>query len=141
MSNELVVGESWIKRNWKWFLPTTLFILLLGFILSSNIGGNATDIFQAYNDNSLYEKAIEKANTNTEVLALIGKIQPIDKLSIMEGNVVYSNNNNSVESSVRIKGTKETGKIDIVAKRTGTKWEYQKITIRIKKRKLVLNVL
>lgn len=63
MDNELVVEKSWWKRNWKWFFPTLLllFLLLFGSILSSSIDGTVTDIAQAYSDNSLYEKAIEKA--------------------------------------------------------------------------------
>ena len=108
MDNELIVEKSWWKRNWKWFLPTFLvvFLLLFGVILSSSIDGNVTDIAQAYSDNSLYEKAIEKAKTNERVIELIGEIEPIDKLAILEGNAVYSNNNNSVELSIRVKGNK-----------------------------------
>ena len=108
MDNELIVERSWRKRNWKWFLPTSISILLilLGIIFSSNIDGNITDIAHAYSDNSLYEKAIEKVKTNQRVIEVIGEIEPIDRLAILEGNVIYSNNNNSVKLSVRIKGSK-----------------------------------
>ena len=92
MDNELIVEKSWIKRNWKWFLPITLlFLLFLSFIFSSTNAKNLTDITQAYSDNLLYEKAITKANSNPKVIALIGKIDPVDKLAIMEGNVIYTN--------------------------------------------------
>ena len=63
MNNELTIDKSWLKRNRNWFLPTfiVLFLLLIGLILSSNIQGNVSDIVQAYTDNSLYEKSIEKS--------------------------------------------------------------------------------
>lgn len=143
MDNELIVEKSWWKRNWKWFLPTFLvvFLLLFGVILSSSIDGNITDIAQAYSDNSLYEKAIEKAKTNERVIELIGEIEPIDKLAILEGNAVYSNNNNSVELSIRVKGNKGKGKMDISAEKNGKELEYKKINIRIKEPKEEIQIL
>ena len=144
MHNDLVAKETWLKRNWKWSVPATVvFIFILGLLLTSNSQENITDIMRAYNDNSLYEKAIDKANSNKRSLQTIGTIQPIDKLAILEGNAVYSNNNNSVTLSVRIKGENGNGKLDIVAKKVGKDWKYKKIIIRNKNPKeeiIVLNV-
>jgi hypothetical protein len=143
MDNELIIEQSWWKRNWKWFLPTfiIMFLLAFGLLLSSSVDGNVTDIAQAYSDNSLYEKAIEKAKTNKRVIEVIGEIEPIDKLAILEGNAVYSNNHNSVELSIRIKGNKGKGKMDISANKIGNEWEYKKINIRIKQPKEEIQIL
>jgi hypothetical protein len=143
MDNELIIEQSWWKKNWKWFLPTfiIMFLLVFGLLLSSSVDGNVTDIAQAYSDNSLYEKAIEKAKTNKRVFEVIGEIEPIDKLAILEGNVIYSNNHNSVELSVRVKGNKGKGKMDISAKKNGNEWEYKKINIRIKESKEEIQIL
>ena len=121
MDNKLTVKRSWWNRNWKWLLPTLLllFVLLFGFILSLSIDGNITDIAQAYSDNSLYEKAIEKAKINQRVFEVIGEIEPIDRLAIFEGNAIYSNNNNTVELFVRVKGNKGKGKMDILPEKDG----------------------
>lgn len=140
--NELVLRKSWWSRNWKWFLPLTLLsILSFGFILSSNIAGNTTDIVQAYSDNSLFEGAIQKANSNQEVLKIIGTITPLDQLAILEGNTSYSTGYNSVHSSVRIQGTKTKGKLDLTAFKKGTGWAYTKIVVRIKNSKKEITVL
>jgi hypothetical protein len=143
MDNELIVKKSWWNRNWKWFLPTIILVFLIGFglILTSAIDGNMTDITQAYSENSLYENAIEKAKTNKRVLEVMGKIEPLDKLAIFEGNVIYSNNNKSVLLSVRVKGNKGKGKMDISADKNGTVWEYKKINIRIKNPKEEIQIL
>ena len=143
MDNELIIEQSWWKRNWKWFLPTfiLIFLLVFGFLLSSSVGENATDIAIAYSDNSLYEKAIEKAKTNERVIEVIGEIEPIDKLAILEGNAIYSNNQNSVELSIRVKGNKGKGKMDISANKIGNEWEYKKINIRIKDPKEEIQIL
>lgn len=136
MDNDLIAKETWLKRNWKWSIPATIvFIFILGLLLTSNSQENITDIVQAYSDNSLYEKAIEKANSNKRILQTIGIIQPIDKLAILEGNAVYTNSNNSVKLSVRIKGDKGNGKLDIAADKVGKKWRYKKIIVRNKNSK------
>lgn len=133
MENNLIEKENWLTRNWKWFLPSTLFsILLVGLLLSSTSKESIIDITQAYADNLLFEEAIKKANEDSKTIENIGKIEPIDKLAILEGNIVYSNNHNTVNALVRINGTKNNGKLDIFAIKKGTEWEYQKISIRTK---------
>jgi hypothetical protein len=133
MDNELIEKKIWLKRNWKWSVPATiLLVFILGLFLTSNSSEGITDIVQAYNDNSLYEMAIKKANSDKRIIQSIGIIQPIDKLAILEGNTVYSNNNNSVLLSVRIKGTKGNGKLDISADKIRTVWKYKKIIVRNK---------
>lgn len=142
MENELVKKESWLKRNWKWSIPATILIIsIFGFFLTSNSPESISNIVQAYNDNSLYEKAIEKANSDKRIVQSIGIIQPIDKLALLEGNAVYSNNNNSVSLSFRIKGTKGNGKLDISADKIGTVWKYKQIILRNKNSKEEIFVL
>ena len=143
MNDELIIEKSLWKRNWKWFLPSfiSILLILLGIIFSSNIDGNITDIAHAYSDNLLYEKTIEKVKTNQRIIQVIGEIEPIDKLAILEGNVIYSNNNNSVKLSVRIKGSKGKGKMDVSAYKNGNKWKFKKINIRIKNSKEEIQIL
>lgn len=143
MNNELIVEKSWWKKNRQWFLPISIvmFLLVFGLLLSSSVDGNLTDIAKVYSDHSLYEKAIEKAKINKRVLEVIGEIEPTDKLAILEGNAIYSNNYNSVELSFRVKGNKGKGKMDISAKKSGNKWEYKKINIRIKEPKEEIQIL
>ncbi len=142
MDNDLVENDNWLKRNWKWSVATSIvFIFIIGLLFTSNSPKNLIDIVQAYNDNSLYQKAIEKSNCNKRILQTIGIIQPIDKLAILEGNAVYSNNNNTVELSVRIKGNNGNGKLDIMAQKFGTEWKYKKITVRNKNPKEEIVVL
>ncbi|MNR39756.1 hypothetical protein D3C85_1579880 [compost metagenome] len=45
MENELVEKESWLKRNWKWSVPTTILIIFtLGLFLTSNSSEDISDI-------------------------------------------------------------------------------------------------
>lgn len=132
MNNELIVEKSWWRKNRKWFLPTILFLVGIVVFTFSGIDGDVADIAKAYSENALYEQAVEKSKTNKRVQELLGNLKPIDKLAIIEGNAKYSNNNNAIELTVRIKGSKGNGKMDISADKKGKEWAYRKISIRIK---------
>lgn len=143
MNNELISEKSWWKRNWKWFLATIalLFSIAVTFLSTANIDKGVLDVVRGYSDSALYEKAIEKAKTNERILEVLGDLQPIDPLSIVEGNTKYSNNSNSVALSIRIKGSKGSGKMDAWADKKGAEWEYKKICIRIKHTKEEIQIV
>ncbi len=72
---------------------------------------------------------------NKTVISILGELQPIDKLAILEGQVNFSEDNTSVKSSIRIIGKKGKGVMDIVANKVDNKWNYKTIDVRIKKPK------
>jgi len=96
------------------------------------MNGIASDFTRAYADSELYKNAIENVNTNHTAVAILGDIQPIDKLAILGGSVNYSNDNKTVSTSIIIIGTKGKGKLDISADKEDGTWNYKTITIRIK---------
>lgn len=133
MNNELISHKSWIQKNWiKITISCFLAILIFIILLSSNSKNGLTDTINAFKENSLYEKALDHANSNSAVLETIGKINSIDKLAILEGNTSYTNNGNEVIVSVRIKGSKKQGKLEFQATKNGSEWNYKKISIRVK---------
>ena len=96
------------------------------------MGGIGADLAQAYSDTELYENALEKAKSEQKVIELLGEIEPIDKLAILEGEVHFTNNNQTVNSSIRLKGTKGKARMDITADKINNEWNYIVINIRIK---------
>ena len=133
MNNELIEQKSWWKRNWKWFLPISgLIVIFIAIFFSSGMSGAVTNLAQAYADTELYENALEKVKTDQRATELLGEIEPIDKLAILEGSVGYSDDNKTVNSSIRLTGKKLVARMDITATRINNKWNYKKINIRIK---------
>ena len=133
MNNELIEQKSWWKMNWKWFVPVSgILLIIISVSISSGMGGIGADLAQAYSDTELYENALEKVKSNQKVKELLGKIEPIDKLAILEGTVHYTNENQTVNSTIRLKGTKGKAKMDISADRIHNEWNYTKIKVRIK---------
>ena len=133
MNNELIEQKSWWKRNWKWFVPFSgILLIIISVFISSGMGGIGADLAQAYSDTELYENALEKVKSDQKVTELLGEIEPIDKLAILEGAVQFTNNNQTVNSTIRLKGTKGKAKMDITADRINNEWEYKIINVRIK---------
>ncbi len=133
MSNELITQKSWWKRNWKWLIPVIgILLITITVFFSSGMNGIATDLVQAYADTELYENALNKAKSDKRVTELLGEIEPIDKLAIAEGEVQYTNENKTVNSTIRIVGNKGKARMDISADRINDEWNYTKINIRIK---------
>lgn len=133
MNHELIKRKSWWKRHGKWLVPVTGIILISVVIFfSSGMDGVVVDLAQAYATTELYDNAIEKVNADKRVNELLGEIQPMDNLAILEGVVEYSNNNKTVNSTIRLIGTKGRAKMDISADRINKEWEYTKINVRIK---------
>ena len=125
---------TWLNKNYKWLVPVlTIFIIITYLLASSNLGKTSTDLAQAYADTELYQEAINKANRNTRVLELIGEIQPVGKMTILNGEVQYSDNDQKVTSTVKVQGSKDNAKLDLSAYRNGDVWVYELINLRIDK--------
>lgn len=83
--------------------------------------------------NELTNNALEIVKKNNHVVEKLGELSPVDFFLLLEGEVTYSNHNRIVAISVGIRGTKGKAKMDILAHKNGLHWDYQKITVRIKK--------
>ena len=133
MNNELIEQKSWWKKNWKWLIPVSgILMILIAVFISSGMGGVSANLIQAYSDTELYENALQKVKSDQKVTEILGEIEPIDKLAILEGEVNYTNDNQTVNSTIRLKGTKGKARMDITADRIDNEWNYRKISIRIK---------
>ena len=132
MNNELIKQKSWWKRNWKWLVPVSGILLIIAILISSGMAGIGNDLVKAYSDTELYENALKKVKANQKVTELLGEIEPIDKLAILEGEVHYTNDNQTISSTIRIKGVKGKARMDIISDRINNEWKYKKINVRIK---------
>ncbi len=136
--NTVTSKKPWLNRNW--LIPLLVLFSGAALILTS-AGNEISGVVAVYAESEIYEDAVEIANKNEEVKQKLGDLEPIDFFAIAEGAVKYSNNNNSVAISVRVKGSKGRGRMDVSADRKEGKWEYKRIQIRIKKPKETIKIL
>ena len=135
MTNNTIRQKSWLQSNWKWLLPIILIPMVLILFFSSGMNKVASDLTNAYSDTELFNNALEKAKVNETVVSILGDVQSIDQLAILEGQVNYSEDNTAVKSSIRISGTKGKARLDIMAHKVENHWIYSTINVRIKKPK------
>lgn len=135
--NNLIEHKSWIRKNWKWFIPLIIvFVSVLGLLFSSKLGNNIAEIAEIYSESSVCHNALEIAKKDEKVIQLLGELQPLGKLAILEGSHKYSNDYNTLDITVDVTGLKKEKKIwskmDISADRNSNGWIYKTINIRIK---------
>ena len=136
MQEEILSEKSWFKRNWKWLTPLSVFVVVVVIMFSSLMSaGNVSDFATAFSEDKLYQDAIDKANENTDVQNVLGKLEAVDKMAILESTVEYTNHKQSVNLSVRVSGDKGKAKMDIKADKKNAKWQYNFIKLRIKEPK------
>ncbi|GGG47751.1 CCP domain-containing protein [Bizionia arctica] len=69
---------------------------------------------------------------NPRVKDVLGEVEPIDPMTILNGSVSYSDDNTSVNSTIKITCKNGKAMLDISADRVNGTWNYSKIAIRIK---------
>lgn len=132
MSNELLKRKNWLQLNWKWIVPLAAILVLTFTLFISLTADHLGDFGKAYAEPQLYADALEIAQQNKEVTELLGKLEPVGKMAILEGDIEYTDENSHVDLSVRVTGTKGNARMHVIANRINDSWEYEKISIRIK---------
>ncbi len=129
--NETILKRSWWIRNWKWLLVTSAMLSFITFFFLMT--GNATFRYgSVLVQPDLIHNAHRKAQVNENVIEKLGHLSSHNFFRLLEGEVTYANDYNTVTITVGIRGTKGRGKLDIIANRDKENWQYQKITVRIK---------
>ncbi|WP_298547312.1 cytochrome c oxidase assembly factor Coa1 family protein [uncultured Aquimarina sp.] len=132
--------KSWWSKNRSWVL--VVLALVFGFILTilTFLGKPIGDFTRAIIDPAVYDNAFDLVQDDERVIALLGEVQPISFFEVLEGEVRYNEADKAI-ITVGIKGSKQKGKMDIVANRDNSIWEYQIIRIRTKKPRKIIEVL
>lgn len=138
MENE-TLAESWLKRNRLW-ISLLAIIVFVGFIVTIAVW-NFSDFGKTLVNVGLCDDAIVTANQNARVQEVLGDLQPIDNMAVIEGNTVFTNNDRHAEITVRVNGDKGHAKMDIVADKVSEKWTYKMINIRMKNPDETIEVL
>jgi hypothetical protein len=116
-------------------LLISIILVCITVIIFFSTGMNhiASNLVKAYSETTLYENAIKIVNENEQVIELLGAIAPLESSAIFEGEVKYTHQYKSLQTTVRIKGAKGKARMDITANIENNQWVYTILTVRIKK--------
>jgi len=102
---------GWWKRNWKWFVPVTLFsLLLLGAVA---IGLIVMFVMGAVKSSVPYTQALAQAKTNPTLMEEMGT--PIEAGWYVTGSISSSGSRSDANLSFPIHGPKKSGMLHVVA--------------------------
>ncbi|WP_157483844.1 hypothetical protein [Maribacter hydrothermalis] len=125
-----------LKRTWV-ILFLLIFIGLFVSTLPPELPRNITYLTKAYSEPEICEGALEIAKADSTVLNLLGNLEPLGALDMLNGSVGYSKTGDTVGITIDVKGDKQIknirSKMDVLAEKINDKWEYISINIRIKK--------
>ena len=118
---------GWWSRNWKWFVPAGCLTLILLFCLL--IALFFTVVMGSMKSSDAYKQAVAKAKANPVVVEKLGS--PIAEGYFVSGNINVQMGSGDADLQIPISGPKGKAVIYAVARKTGGKWEYSRLTVAI----------
>jgi len=118
---------GWWSRNWKWFVPTGCFTLMLLFGLF--IALIFSVVLGSIKSSDAYKQAVARARANPTVVEKLGT--PITEGYFVSGNINVQNDSGNADLQIPISGPKGKAVIYAVASKRAGQWEYSRLTVAI----------
>ncbi|NIO19823.1 MAG: hypothetical protein GTN76_03550 [Candidatus Aenigmarchaeota archaeon] len=126
--------RNWWNRNWKWFVPVSCLVLLVGICAGiAYLGFGLVKSFETYKD------AVAKAKTNSAVMEALGS--PIKEGLLVAGNINVSGPSGQADLAIPISGPKGKATIHAVAKKSAGKWTFSTLEVAINASGERINIL
>jgi len=140
MDNDDIFHEprkSWWQRNWKWFVPTGCFGLLVFVAVFVVIA--YFSVSSRMKQAEPFIEGFKSALTNSHVQESLGKPIALDTLT--EEDIVIEEDAQSADIYFPIKGPNGTGTIHVVGKKENEEWVYSEISISLEPSKETIDLL
>jgi hypothetical protein len=131
--------RGWWSRNWKWFVPTGCFSLVLIFVGCIFAFVIVTLVPGSFRNTDVYRQAMAKATSNPEVVAQLGT--PIKVSTFLSGSVTSADGSGEANMTIPISGPKGKGNIYLEARKFGGEWTFQRLVVAIDGRQERINLL
>lgn len=110
---------AWLKRNWKWALPTwlVLFLSILGLVLY--IIGNS----------EVSQLAFAQAQSNARVLQRLG--EPVKRGWMIEGNIETSGASGHADLAIPVSGPRGKATLYVVTTKSAGQWRFETLQLKV----------
>jgi len=125
--------KGWFARNWKWFVPALL-VVLVGFPIA--ILGS---VFAAIRSSDAAKESLLRAQSNPLLVQKLGA--PIEEGWMVAGNINVSGPSGDADIAVPISGPKAKGKIYVTAHKSAGVWRYSAMTAAVEGSDQTINLL
>jgi hypothetical protein len=128
---------GWFQRNWKWFVPTLVLLIVLGVV--AFVGGILALVFGSIERSAPAQYALEAARKSPAVAAKFGS--PIKTGMLISGNINVAGPSGNADLAIPISGPKASGTIYVVARKSAGKWEYTTLEVAVEGQPERINLL
>lgn len=118
---------TWWSRNGKWVILAGCLAPLL--LAGSCVATIAYFVFGAIRDSDLYTESLRRAQSHPAVIEHLGA--PVEAGWWVSGNVSIDGSRGTAEFTVPLKGSRNSGSLDVTADRDGDAWNYSVMRVRV----------
>lgn len=120
-------SSTWLARNWKWFLPAGILLLLL--LLATFVGGILFIVESSFRHSDCYVQALMRARADPKVVEKLG--QPIEAGWTASGSINVSGSSGNADIAIPITGPRGKGTLYLVSKKNAGRWEFQTLQVEV----------
>lgn len=140
MSEPAIEPRSWWSRNWKWIVPVGCLVVILGIAaLLGLIGLIFGAVVTGIRSTDVYEEALERVRASPEAVEALG--EPIEEKWWISGNIQVNGPSGNADFAVPLRGSKEDGKLYVVAYKQAGRWSMEILELEVKGREERIDLL
>lgn len=128
--------KNWWQRNWKWVVPVAGGILLVGITCAVLL---FMILFGALKSSDVYQMALKEAQSNPDVVRVLG--EPVKPGWWLSGLINVSGSSGHANLTVPISGPREAGTLYIVATKTAGQWQFSTLEVAVADQAEHINLL
>jgi len=128
---------NWWTKNWKWFVPTGCFTILILF--AAFITLIVMIVFSAMKSSDVYKDALKRAKAEPAVIEALGS--PIKDGMFVSGSTNVNGASGEANLAIPIYGPKGEGTLYVVAEKSVGAWNYSNLVVEVKKTKNRIDLL
>lgn len=125
--------ESWFSRNWGWFIPLIIAVVL------SFVGGLLFFIFGLMKSSDPYKHAVDLAMHDPQATSALGA--PVKPGWFVSGSIKLTGSSGTADLSIPVRGQLHKGTVYVLARKFAGKWSYQKIILLVDGQEEEINLL
>jgi hypothetical protein len=123
-----VTGDrDWFERNWKWFVPATLFIFSV--VCAAFISGIVYLVLVSVKSSGVYKNAVIIVQHHDAAREALG--DPIRTKWYVMGSINVSGPSGQAELSIPVYGPQGSGTVHLEAEKKTGKWIYKYLILEI----------
>jgi len=118
--------RSWWARNWIWAVPVGCLVTPV-FCCGGGLVVFFTVVFGALKSSDAYAEAVQKAQADGRVKALLG--EPVAAGFWVSGKITLNGPAGSAELAIPLSGPRGAATLHVLATKAGGPWQYQRLEV------------